>query len=89
MNKYDAAVKLQGKSLGLGVILTIVFGGLGMFYLSIGWGLTGLILEGLCIFLSFISGGILAFLLFLWHVICVIITVVSINNHNRRILNSL
>ena len=89
MDKYSAAVALQGKSLGLGVVLSILFGGLGMFYLSIGWGLVGLFMEGVLAVLTFISGGLLGFLLGLWHVVCVIITVVSINNHNRRILNSL
>ena len=36
MDKNIARVKLESKSMGLGVVLTILFGGLGMFYLSIG-----------------------------------------------------
>ena len=89
MDKYQARVQLQGKSLGLGVVLTIIFGGLGMFYLSIGWGLVGLVVEGVLWVMAFLTAGLLGFLLFGWHVLCVIITVISINNHNRRLLGSL
>lgn len=89
MDIIEARVKLQGKSLGLGVVLTILFGGLGMFYLSVWWGLIGLFFEGLLWVLAFISGGLLSFLLAGWHIVCVIIAVVSINNHNRRLLGSL
>ena len=89
MDKNVARVKLESKSMGLGVVLTILFGGLGMFYLSIGWGLIGLFFEGLSWVLAFITGGLLAFVPAAWHVLCVIITVISINNTNRRLLNSL
>ena len=89
MDRNVARVKLESKSMGLGVVLTILFGGLGMFYLSIGWGLIGLFFEGLCWVLAFITGGLLSFVPFVWHVVCVIITVISINNTNQRLLNSL
>lgn len=36
MDRNVARVRLESKSMGLGVVLTIIFGGLGMFYLSIG-----------------------------------------------------
>lgn len=89
MDINSARIQLQGKSLGLGVVLTIFFGGLGMFYLSIWWGLIGLFVEAVLVVLSAITGGFLGFLLAGWHILCVIITVVSINNHNRRLLGSL
>lgn len=89
MDKNVARVKLESKSMGLGVVLTIFFGGLGMFYLSIGWGLVGLFLEGISWLLAFLTGGLLSFVPFVWHVVCVIITVISINNTNRRLIDSL
>ncbi len=89
MDKNTARVRLESKSLGLGVVLTILFGGLGMFYLSIWWGLIGLFFEGLLWILTVISGGILGFFLAGWRILCVIITVISISNHNRRLINSL
>jgi len=89
MDKYSATVALQGKSLGLGVVLSIIFGGVGMFYLGIWWGLIGLFMEGILAFFTLITGGLMGFLLGLWHIVSVIITVVSINRHNSRILNSL
>ncbi len=89
MDKNAARVQLQGKSLGLGVVLTLVVGGLGMFYLSVWWGVIGLFCEGLAWILSFLTGGLFSFLLIGWRVVAVIVTVVSINNHNRRLLDSL
>lgn len=89
MDKNMARVRLEGKSLGLGVVLTIIFGGLGMFYLSVAWGLIGLIIEGFLWVMTFLSMGIFSFLLVGWHIVAVIITVIHINNNNRRLLNSL
>lgn len=89
MDVNAAKIHLQGKSLGLGVVLTIFFGGLGMFYLSIGWGLVGLFVEAILCVATFITFGIFGFFLVGWHILCVIITVISINNHNRRLLDSL
>ena len=89
MDKNEAIVKLEGKSLGLGVVLTILFGGLGMFYLSIGWGILGLLGEGILILISALTGGLLGFLLAGFHILCVIITVLSITNHNRRLMRYL
>ena len=89
MDRNSAMVQLQGKSLGLGVVLTILFGGLGMFYLGIWWGLIGLFVEAVLALLTFLTAGLLGFLWAGWHIICVIITVVSINNHNNRLLRSL
>jgi len=89
MDRNSALVQLQGKSLGLGVVLTILFGGLGMFYLGIWWGLIGLFVEAVLAILTFLTAGVLGFLLAGWHILCVIITVVSINNHNNRLLRSM
>lgn len=88
MDRNAAMVQLQGKSLGLGVVLTIFFGGLGMFYLGIWWGLIGLFMEAVLAIIGFLTGGILGFLLAGWHILCVIIAVISINNHNNRLLRS-
>lgn len=89
MDLNTAKISLQGKNLGLGVVLTIIFGGLGMFYLSVGWGLIGLFFEAVLWLATFLTLGLLGFLLIAWRIVCVIITVVSINNHNRRLLGSL
>ncbi|MDR1922204.1 MAG: hypothetical protein LBS31_10765 [Candidatus Adiutrix sp.] len=89
MDRNTALVKLQAKSMGLGVILTLVFSSLGMFYLGIWQGLIALFFEAMLAVLVFFSAGLLAFLFVPFHIICVIITVVSINNHNQRLIRSL
>jgi hypothetical protein len=89
MDRNTALVKLQAKSMGLGVVLTLVFGSLGMFYIGVWWGLIALFFEVMLAALVFISAGLLAFLFVPFHIVCVIITVVSINNHNQRLIRSL
>ncbi len=84
-----ARVSMESKNLAVGVILTLVFGGLGMLYTSIFWGLVGLTIEVVVWIIAIFTFGLGAFLIVPWHVLAVIITIVSINNHNRRLLNSL
>jgi hypothetical protein len=68
------------KSLAVGILLTFFFGGLGMFYTSIKWGIIGLIVELILVVLCFLFIGI--FLLPIWHIASIIITAVSINKQN-------
>jgi len=89
MDKNLARVQLQGKSLGLGMLLALIFGGVGVFYFSVLGGLIGTVIEGLVWLLSILTGGLLFFLVVVWHIFCTIVAVVSINRHNQRLLNSL
>ena len=61
MDKNLARVQLQGKSLGLGMLLALIFGGVGVFYFSVLGGLIGTLIEGLVWLLSILTGGLLFF----------------------------
>lgn len=84
-----ARVSMESKSMLAGVLLTLFFGGLGMLYTSIFWGLVGLAIELVVWIIAVFTFGLGAFLIVPWHILAVIITIISINNHNRRLLNSL
>ncbi|MDR1932353.1 MAG: hypothetical protein LBQ57_05955 [Spirochaetales bacterium] len=72
----------QQKNLAVGVILTIFFGGLGMFYTSVKWGIIGIIGEAIAWATIIVFIGVI--LIPLWHIVCIIITVLSINKQNGR-----
>jgi hypothetical protein len=86
MDRQTAAILIQSKSLGVGLILTFLFGGLGLFYVSVMAGIIGSILELICIVITLITFGIGAILLIPFHIICFIWAVVAVNNHNKRLI---
>ncbi len=83
-------VQMQQKSVAVACILTLVFGGLGMLYTSIGWGLTAILFEIIVVIVAIVAAALtfgLGFLLVIpFHVVCVIVTVILVNRHNRRLL---
>ncbi len=88
MDKNLVRVQLQGKSLGLGLLLTLIFGGAGLLYVGLISGLIGLFIEGGLWLISFLTGGILFFLIVGWHIFCALVAIIAINRHNHRLLNS-
>lgn len=81
-----AIVQTQSKSLAAGLFLTLFFGGFGMLYAGIIWGLIGIFIELVLWTLTLFSAGLGVFLLVPWHILAALITMVSISNHNKRLI---
>lgn len=87
MDKGTAAILINAKSSGLGVILSLFFGGLGLFYASVMGGIIMTIITVLVWILALVTFGIGLILVPVVHLICVIWAVVAIKNHNNRLLS--
>ena len=87
MDRAAAVVTLQSRNVGIGVALTLFFGGLGLFYASIIAGIIGGILEIAFLIFVIATLGFGILLLPVVHIIYLIPCVILINMRNRRILN--
>lgn len=86
MDKETARIIVQSKSLGLGIILALIFGALGLFYASIKGGLIMGVVWIICIILSILTLGFGAIILMpLCHIACAIWANVAIKNHNAAL----
>ena len=77
------------KNLGIGLILTFFFGGLGTLYASVGWGIFFAIIELILGALLLFTFGLLMPVVFVFHLICLVFTAISISNHNKRLVKAL
>ena len=84
MDKDSAMILTQSKSMGLGVVLTLFFGGLGVFYASILGGIVMTLAQLVSLALCFVFIGLI--LLPIVHVVALIWTIVAINSHNQKLL---
>ena len=91
MNDNLAAAKLQiqAKSMGLGIVLTLLFGGFGIFYVSLFGGIICSLIEVTLLLLSILTFGLGIFIVIPFHILLLIYTVVAINNHNKNLLKNL
>jgi tryptophan-rich sensory protein len=87
--KVLATANLMSKNLGLGVFLTLFFGGVGLLYANIPLGIIGVIVEIVVVIIAFFTAGIGILLLIPWHIFTAIVTMICINRHNKRLLASL
>lgn len=87
--KIIAAAQMMSKNAGIGVFLALFFGGVGLLYASIFWGLIGVVVEIVIWIITFFTFGFGIILLIPWHIFTAIIAMVCINNHNKRVLASL
>lgn len=78
--------QMNQKNLGLGVLLTFFFGGLGLLYSTIPGGITMAILEVIAWLLMFVGIGFV--LVPLIHISSIIWSIVAINAHNRKLLEA-
>jgi hypothetical protein len=86
MDAKAARILTQSKSVGLAVVLTIIFGGFGLLYASIGGGILMLILEILAWVVTILTLGLGAPLLIILHIVSLIWAIVSTNSHNKRLI---
>ncbi|SFD38851.1 hypothetical protein SAMN05428981_101171 [Bacillus sp. OV194] len=79
--QQNTVVVASTKSVGLSLVLTFLFGSLGMFYSTITGAIIMLIIEGVVGVLT------LGFGLLITHPICMIWGAFAAHNYNKRLLN--
>ena len=84
-----AMVQMQSKSMFLGLVLTFVFGGFGVFYASILGGIICSILQLIIIVIVFLTMGVGTIIALPFQLIFLIITAICISRHNKKLLDSL
>lgn len=85
-----AKMRMQQKSIGFGLLLTLLFGGFGVFYFSTLGGIVCSIIEVVAVLtLVLFTLGLGLPLLFFLHLVFVLYTAVAINSHNKRLLRAL
>ena len=87
--KILATANLMSKNVGLGVFLTLFFGGFGLLYANILWGVIGVVVEIVLVIVAIFTLGIGLLLLIPWHIFTVIVAMTCIKNHNKRLLATL
>ncbi len=80
------AVAAQPKSMGLAVLLTLIFGSLGMFYSTIVGGIVMTIVTVICLIITFLTLGLGGALFFIVWPIQLIWTVVAVNKYNNELI---
>lgn len=80
-------VTKQLKSKGLAVFLTILFGGVGLFYTSIIGGIVMTIIFPAIVFFLLFSGQFFLSIAFAccYYVICMIWAIMAVNSYNRKV----
>jgi hypothetical protein len=86
MDKETAVILTKTKSTATAVILTLFFGGLGLFYASIVGGIVMTILEILCIVVGVFTFGLGFLLIPVIHIVTLIWAVVAVKKHNSRLV---
>jgi len=90
MENKAVAAMIQTKSVGVAVILTVLFGGLGVFYVSIVGGIVMGIITAIAWLITVATLGIAGFVLVpIVHGIAIIWAIVGVNNHNKKLVASL
>ena len=84
--KQLAMVQTQSKSLAAGLFLALFFGGFGMLYAGLIWGLIGICVELILWLIFVLTAGLGFFLIVPWHILAALITMASVNMHNKRLL---
>lgn len=77
----------EKKSLGIGLLLTFFFGGLGMLYASVSGAIIMAVAEIIAFFLCFIGIGII--LLPIIHIVSMVWTYMAITSHNKKLIEKM
>ena len=86
MSSPQMVVVVSSKNLGLAIILTILFGGLGLLYASVVGGIIIGSLEIIAFFFALLTFGLGGVLFIPIHFTAVIWAVIAVTRHNRRIV---
>jgi hypothetical protein len=87
MDDKTVAALIQAKSTGLAVVLTLLFGGLGLLYASIPGGIIMSIVTVLVWILGIVTLGLGLVLVPFVHLICIIWAILAVKNHNAKLLS--
>jgi len=87
MSETRVVLNAPIKSVGVSVVLSIVFGGLGLFYSSVKGGIIMTIAQFINFWLCFIVIGL--FLIPVIHLICVAWGVIAVNKYNEELVAKL
>jgi hypothetical protein len=86
MDRATAAVMVQSKSVGLAFVLSLFFGGLGLFYASVQGGIIITGLQILSIVITFFTFGVGIVLFPLLHFVAVVWSIIASQNHNKALI---
>jgi len=82
-NRRVAAAMMESKSMGLAILLTVLFGPLGLLYVSIFWGIVLTIAAALVGALTFgLAAGVFWVISILW-------AIIAVKRRNDQVLDSL
>jgi len=84
--KKLAIVQTQSKSLAAGLFLALFFGGFGMLYAGIIWGIIGIVIELMLWAVTTLTGGLGMVLIVPWHIFAALVTMICVNSHNKRLI---
>ncbi|CAK7031826.1 MAG: hypothetical protein DELT_02822 [Desulfovibrio sp.] len=84
-----ARIQLQAKSMVAGILLTLLFGGLGVFYVSIFWGILCTLFEIVLLIIAILTLGYGFALILPAHFVFALLVAVLVSAHNRRLLRAL
>lgn len=88
MDRDTAVILTQSKSTGVAVLLTILFGGIGLFYTSTQAGIWMTIIEFILITITIFTLGIGVILLVPFHIACLIMAISGVKKSNANLLMS-
>lgn len=88
-DKRVLQAQMFAKSPGLAFVLTLIFGGLGMMYVTVLGGLFALVVDVVFYVVGFLTLGIGYIFLVIWRIICLVYVVAAVNKHNRRLLGQI
>ena len=87
MDRATALAIAQSKSVGLAVILTMLFGGLGLFYATIPGALVISFFELIAWVVTVFTFGFGAVFVIPVHIIAIIWAILAVQSHNKRLLS--
>ncbi|MGF7046496.1 putative membrane protein [Paenibacillus sp. DS2015] len=86
-NQPSVIIAVSQKSVGVALLLTFIFGPLGLFYSSIAGGIIMLCVNAFVLLISILTAGFGGVLFFLTQLICIIWGVTAAQKYNKRIMS--
>lgn len=88
MDRDTAIILTQTKSTAVAVLLTIFFGGLGLFYIGTKSAVLMTIIEIILVVIALITLGFGGILLLPFHIVALIMAINGVNKHNAKLLEA-
>ncbi len=88
MDRDTAVILTQTKSTAVAVLLTIFFGGIGLFYVGAKSAIWMTIIESILFVITLITLGFGGILLVPFHIVALIMAINGVNKHNAQLIAS-